>query len=75
MARTASQSKDIIWQPGQAVIDRHGVLLPADLPSGTYTLVVAVYHAATGERLLVAVDGESARDHLPPSSIDVSTVP
>jgi mannosyltransferase len=61
-----------IWQPGQAVIDRHGILLPADLPPDDYTLVVAVYHAATGERLPVTADGDSAGDYLPLSSVDVS---
>ena len=60
-----------IWQPGQAVTDRHGVLIPADLPPGNYTLVVAVYHAATGERLPVAVDGESVGDHLPLAEIAI----
>jgi hypothetical protein len=61
-----------IWQPGQAVIDRHGIPLPADLSPGDYTLVIAVYHAATGERLPVTADGDSAGDYLPLSSVDVS---
>ncbi|MBN1812957.1 MAG: glycosyltransferase family 39 protein [Anaerolineae bacterium] len=60
------------WQPGQAVIDRHGILLPTDLTPGDYTLVVAVYHAATGERLPVTVAGESVGDHLSLSSVDIS---
>jgi mannosyltransferase len=64
-----------VWQPGQAVIDRHGILLPADLPPGGYALVAAVYHAATGERLSVAVDDESAGDHLPLSIISIPSAP
>jgi mannosyltransferase len=60
-----------IWQPGQAVTDRHGVLIPTDLPPGDYTLVVAVYHAATGERLPVAIDGKSAGDHLPLTEVAI----
>jgi hypothetical protein len=60
-----------IWQPGQAVTDRHGVLIPTDLPPGNYTLVVAVYHAATGERLPVAIDGKSAGDHLPLTEVAI----
>jgi 4-amino-4-deoxy-L-arabinose transferase-like glycosyltransferase len=60
-----------IWQPGRAVTDRHGILIPTDLPPGNYTLVVAVYHAATGERLPVAVDGESVGDHLPLAEIAI----
>jgi hypothetical protein len=58
------------WQPGQAVVDRHGLLLPADLAPGGYTLAVAVYHAFTGERLPATVAGESAGDHLPLSGVD-----
>ena len=64
-----------IWQPGQAVIDRHGILLPADLSPGNYTLVVAVYHAATGERLPVALDGESAGDHLSLTGLTIPSSP
>jgi mannosyltransferase len=64
-----------IWQPGQTVIDRHGVLLPVDLPSGGYTLVVAVYHAATGERLPVTVAGESVGDYLPLTGIKIPPSP
>jgi mannosyltransferase len=64
-----------IWQPGQVVIDRHGVLLPADLSPGDYTLVVAAYHAFTGERLPVTVAGESMGNYLPLSSIDISSSP
>jgi mannosyltransferase len=64
-----------IWQPDQAVIDRHGILLPADLSPDSYALVVAVYHAATGERLPVTVAGESVSDHLPLSIISILSTP
>ncbi|MBN1979141.1 MAG: glycosyltransferase family 39 protein [Anaerolineae bacterium] len=64
-----------IWQPGQAVTDRHGILLPADLPPGGYTLVVAVYHAATGERLPVAPNGEPAGDHLSLTGLTIPSSP
>jgi mannosyltransferase len=60
------------WQPGQAVIDRHGVLLPADLPSGDYVLVVAVYHAFTGERLPVTIDGKAVGDYLLLADIEIT---
>jgi mannosyltransferase len=59
------------WQPGQTMIDRHGILLPADLPSGNYNLVAAVYHAATGERLPVVLGGDLVGDHLSLSSVDI----
>jgi hypothetical protein len=31
------------WQPGERVADNHGILIPADLPAGTYTLEVGMY--------------------------------
>lgn len=31
------------WLPADTVIDRHGLLIPADLPPGEYTLAVGVY--------------------------------
>jgi hypothetical protein len=63
------------WQPGQLVADRHGVHLPGDLPADGYTLVVAVYHAYTGERLPVAVEGVSSGDYLPLAVIKVPSSP
>jgi len=31
------------WQPGQTVVDNHGLLLPTDLAAGRYTLHVGLY--------------------------------
>ena len=31
------------WQPGETVVDNHGLLLPADLPPGQYTLRLGLY--------------------------------
>ncbi|MFP4320850.1 MAG: hypothetical protein ACLFTK_00200 [Anaerolineales bacterium] len=42
------------WAPGVPVADHHGLLLPAELPPGLYTLAVALYDWRTGERLEVA---------------------
>ncbi len=39
------------WTPGETVIDRHGLLIPPDLPPGEYTLAVGLY----------AVDDPAAR--------------
>jgi 4-amino-4-deoxy-L-arabinose transferase-like glycosyltransferase len=44
------------WAPGEQVVDRHGVLLPGDLPAGTYTLVAGMYRFS-GERLTVQPGG------------------
>jgi 4-amino-4-deoxy-L-arabinose transferase-like glycosyltransferase len=52
------------WRPGQLVVDRHGVSLPADLPPGPYMLIVGLYHIGTGERLPVTLDGHPLGDHL-----------
>jgi mannosyltransferase len=62
------------WQPGQAVTDRCGILLPADLSPGSYTLVVALYHSTGGERLPVTLDGDPVSDHLVLSDIEVTSI-
>jgi hypothetical protein len=59
------------WQPGEELVDRYGVLLPTDLPPGRYRLIVAVYHAATGERLAVVADEQHVGDHLLVSEVIV----
>ncbi|NOZ27189.1 MAG: hypothetical protein GXP39_03930 [Chloroflexi bacterium] len=46
------------WIPGEPVEDHLGVLLPADLPPGAYTLILGIYDAATGERLPVSTGGD-----------------
>ncbi len=60
------------WQPGQALTDRYGILLPADLPPGHYTLAVALYHIVSGERLAVLCDGESVGDHLLLGEVEIA---
>ena len=60
------------WQPGQALTDRYGILLPADLPPGHYTLAVALYHIVSGERLAVLCDGESVGDHLSLGNVEIA---
>ncbi len=47
------------WRPGESIVDRHGVLLPDDLPPGQYQLVAGLYDPITGNRLLVTA-GTSA---------------
>jgi len=60
------------WQQGQVLADRYGVPLPADLAPGRYTLIVGVYHVATGERLPVTLDSAAAGDHLTLTSVGVT---
>jgi len=48
-----------IWPPGETISDNHGLLLPADLPPGDYTLLLGLYDVADpGVRL--AVEAETA---------------
>jgi len=46
------------WTPGMTVIDRHGILIPADLPPGEYTLAVGVYDAGDPAARLQSPQGE-----------------
>ncbi len=41
------------WEAGEAVVDRYGVLLPTNLPTGTYTLTTGMYRPGDGTRLMV----------------------
>jgi 4-amino-4-deoxy-L-arabinose transferase-like glycosyltransferase len=59
------------WQPGQRVLDRHGVALPDDLSPGQYTLAVALYPVAGGARLPVTLDGAAAGDLLTLAGVEV----
>ncbi len=59
------------WQPDRELIDRYGIALSPDLPPGRYTLIVGLYHVATGERSPVALDGESVGDHLVLFDVDI----
>jgi hypothetical protein len=42
------------WLPGEYLTDPYSLVLPADLPPGTYRLEVGLYRPETGERLPVA---------------------
>jgi hypothetical protein len=39
------------WAAGETIVDRHGLWLPAGLPSGTYQLRVGLYRPADGQPL------------------------
>jgi mannosyltransferase len=52
------------WAVGEQVVDRHGIPLPGELGAGEYTLLVGLYHALSGERLPVSVEGQAVGDHL-----------
>ena len=39
------------WQPGEAVLDNHGLLIPPGTPPGIYRRIIGLYDAQTMERL------------------------
>ena len=46
-----------IWPPGETITDNHGLLIPADLPPGEYTLLLGLYDVADpGARLVVGAE-------------------
>ncbi|GIK43184.1 MAG: hypothetical protein BroJett011_70170 [Chloroflexota bacterium] len=49
-----------LWDPGEIIADIVTVSLPADLPAGTYQLVVGLYDFNTGQRL--AAPGSPANE-------------
>jgi hypothetical protein len=42
------------WRPGELVRDRHVLSLPDDLAPGYYSLIVGLYRAADGQRLITS---------------------
>jgi mannosyltransferase len=54
------------WAVGENVTDRHGLVLPVDLPAGEYTLILGLYDPNTGVRLPI---GE--KDYLQLGTIEV----
>lgn len=51
----------LFWAPGEVVVDYHPLLLPADLPSGDYRILVGLYTRPDGARLPVTAitEGEA----------------
>lgn len=39
----AGSSMTTSWQPGDSVVDNHGLLIPADIAAGEYRLIVGLY--------------------------------
>ena len=53
------------WQPGQSVIDNHGLLIPGDLPPGQYNLRLGLYDFANpANRLLITTLNGETDNHL-----------
>jgi hypothetical protein len=64
------------WVEGEIIVDRHVILLPDDLPSGTYQLMTGLYDESSGERLPVS-DGVSQEpdDQILISEVAIQGVP
>ncbi len=54
----------IYWTPGEIIVDRHTLPLPADIPGGDYQLEIGLYYWATGERLTFRDETGRVQDHL-----------
>lgn len=60
------------WQPGEVVVDKHPIVLPAHLPPGRYTLTVGMYDWPGLQRLPVLEGPDAGRDHILIENILVS---
>jgi hypothetical protein len=54
------------WQPGQIVVDRYRLDLPAGAPPGPYRLAVGLYLLETGDRVpVLGRDDQTVYLHVP----------
>ncbi len=60
------------WRPGDIIVQRHRLSIPADAPSGEYQPFTGVYWLDTMERWSVEVDGKPAGDRVPLPAVPVS---
>ncbi len=47
------------WQPGDTILDNHGVMIPPGTPPGSYRLIVAVYDGESGQRLSTSTGADA----------------
>ncbi len=59
------------WAAGQRYADNHGVLIPADLPPGRYTLAIGLYNLFDQTRLDVTQAGQTLGDRLELGTITI----
>ncbi len=57
------------WQPGEEIVDHHGILILPGTPPGLHQLAIGLYDLETGQRLPLAGDGDDDRLFLPPVEI------
>ncbi|GIV76038.1 MAG: hypothetical protein KatS3mg050_0432 [Litorilinea sp.] len=57
------------WQPGEEIPDRYGMLLPEDIPPGSYTIAVGLYDPVSGQRLPVSAGPQDYAIELGPIQV------
>ena len=57
------------WPPGALVVDRRTLRLPADLPSGSYTLMVGLYDPTSMARTAVVPEGDAGSIFSPDNAL------
>lgn len=60
------------WRPFETITQRFSLTLPADLPTGTYTLVTGLYQPATGLRLPLTGPIQNEWNHFELADLEVS---
>ena len=60
------------WQPGQTIVDNHGILLPIAIPAGDYRLIVGLYDFANPAARLPIATEEGIINAVPLATITVS---
>jgi mannosyltransferase len=64
------------WSPGEQVVDRYGILIPAETPPGTYTLSVGWYALGDPSRRFAVFDrDEGDGDRLQLAKVRVTKIP
>ncbi len=53
------------WKPGDIIVQRHRLPIPADAPPGAYSPLTGVYWLDTMERWPVEINGQPAGNHIP----------
>ena len=59
------------WQPGEIYHDQHVIQLEPNIPAGTHTLQVGLYHSLSGARLTVRQPTGVEADHVTLGQIEI----
>jgi hypothetical protein len=52
------QALTTLWQPDESILDNHALAIPADLPSGDYTLIIGLYDVDNASERLPVADSD-----------------